>query len=266
MVKDAKALGIIQGAVSDEIFPRIAILETTKEAWDVLKQQFVGDKQVRSVKLQRICRLLMCRMFVIENTRDLDTVNVHDVVATLKGYEQRIERHSENSSEKAFASLSIAPKMNNYNANQNFKPTKNWKTNGNKWDNKHVHQQGKFVGTSDEAKNPFKYCDKFHFGECWFKGKPRCHNCDKLGHFAKDCRSKKAAKQVNYVSQVENTPTIFYVYMSTAVKKSEDIWYVDSGYNNHMTGRKNLLVNTDRSVTAKGEMGTWQLVNVVGKM
>ncbi|CAN6551624.1 unnamed protein product [Malus baccata var. baccata] len=308
MVKDAKALGIIQGAVSDEIFPRIAILETTKEAWDVLKQQFVGDKQVRSVKLQSlrhgfeytrmgkhetffvylvrlldlitqmksygedignqriVQKLLINGMFVIENTRDLDTVNVHDVVATLKGYEQRIERHSENSSEKAFASLSIAPKMNNYNANQNFKPTKNWKTNGNKWDNKHVHQQGKFVGTSDEAKNPFKYCDKFHFGECWFKGKPRCHNCDKLGHFAKDCRSKKAAKQVNYVSQVENTPTIFYVYMSTAVKKSEDIWYVDSGYNNHMTGRKNLLVNTDRSVTAKVEMGTWQLVNVVGKM
>ncbi|KAM2227938.1 hypothetical protein ACFXTI_014696 [Malus domestica] len=37
IVKDAKALGIIQGAVTDEIFPRIAILETTKKAWNVLK-------------------------------------------------------------------------------------------------------------------------------------------------------------------------------------------------------------------------------------
>ena len=44
IVKDAKALSIIQGAVSDEIFPRIAILETAKEAWDVLKQGFIGDK------------------------------------------------------------------------------------------------------------------------------------------------------------------------------------------------------------------------------
>ena len=50
-MKDAKALGIIQGAVSDEIFPRIAILETAKEAWDTLKQEFIGDKHVRSVKL-----------------------------------------------------------------------------------------------------------------------------------------------------------------------------------------------------------------------
>ncbi|XP_017192336.1 uncharacterized protein [Malus domestica] len=275
MVKDAKALGIIHGAVSDEIFPRIAKLETTKEAWDVLKQQFVGDKQSygEDIGNQRIVRKLLINLpksydsivNVIENTRDLEIVDVQDVVATLKGYEQRIERHSENSSEKAFASLSIAPKMNNYNANQNFKSTKNWKTNGKKWDNKHVHQQGKIVGTSDEANNPCKYCDKLHFGECWFKGKPRCHNCDKPGHFAKDCRSKKATKQVNYVGQVENTPTIFYVYISAAVKKGEDIWYVDSGYNNHMTGRKDLLVNIDRSVTAKVEMGTWQLVNVVGK-
>ena len=44
IVKDAKALGIIQGAVSDEIFPRIAILETAKEAWDILKQEFIRDK------------------------------------------------------------------------------------------------------------------------------------------------------------------------------------------------------------------------------
>ncbi|KAM1352391.1 hypothetical protein ACFX2H_031994 [Malus domestica] len=56
MIKDAKALGIIQGSVSDEIFPRIAILETANEAWDALKQEFIGDKQVRSVKLQSLRR------------------------------------------------------------------------------------------------------------------------------------------------------------------------------------------------------------------
>ncbi|KAM1152963.1 hypothetical protein ACFX19_036118 [Malus domestica] len=31
--RDAKALGIIQGAVSDEIFPRISNFETSKTAW-----------------------------------------------------------------------------------------------------------------------------------------------------------------------------------------------------------------------------------------
>lgn len=58
LVKDARALGIIQGAVSDQIFPRIATQETAKAAWDILKQEFVGDKQVRSVKLQDLRRIL----------------------------------------------------------------------------------------------------------------------------------------------------------------------------------------------------------------
>ncbi|CAN6723937.1 unnamed protein product [Malus baccata var. baccata] len=224
MIKDAKALRIIQGAVSDEIFPRIAILETAKKAWDILKQERdfeytrMGEHESFSMYLvrlldlitqmksygesignQRIMQKLLISLprsydsivAVIENTRDLETVDVQDVVATLKGYEQRIERHSENSTKNAFASLSITPRKNNNNGNQNFKPTKNWKTKGKKWDNKSVHQQGKFIGSSDSVKNACKYYDKLHFGECWFKGKPRCHNCDKPGHFAKDCRSKK---------------------------------------------------------------------------
>ncbi|KAM2507144.1 hypothetical protein FF2_029141 [Malus domestica] len=56
LVKDVRALGIIQGAVSNQNFPRIATLETAKAAWDILKQEFVGDKQVRSVKLQGLRR------------------------------------------------------------------------------------------------------------------------------------------------------------------------------------------------------------------
>ncbi|CAL2278161.1 unnamed protein product [Prunus armeniaca] len=56
LVKDARALGIIQGAVSNQIFLRIATQENVKAAWDILKQEFVGDKQLRSVKLQGLRR------------------------------------------------------------------------------------------------------------------------------------------------------------------------------------------------------------------
>ncbi|CAN6721449.1 unnamed protein product [Malus baccata var. baccata] len=233
IVKDAKALGIIQGAVSDRIFPRIAIQETAHAAWNVLKQEFVGDKQVRAVKLQGLCfRLfdLLSQMrsygkdisnqrvvqkllislprsydsitSVIENTKDLDTVDVQDVVAILKGYEQRIDRHDEIHTEKAFVSLNIAPKQNKYNGNQGFKPHKNWKSKWKKGDNRPANQAGKAAGTSEGAKNPCIHCDKLHFGECWFKDKPRCHNCHKVGHIAKYCcgKKEKANQHVNFVN------------------------------------------------------------------
>ncbi|CAN6562150.1 unnamed protein product [Malus baccata var. baccata] len=45
LMKDSRALGKIQGAVSDQIFSRIVNEETSKGAWDVLKGEFQRDKQ-----------------------------------------------------------------------------------------------------------------------------------------------------------------------------------------------------------------------------
>lgn len=54
-MKDAKALGLIQRAVLDEIFLRISNEQISNRAWDILQQEFKGDKQTRGVKLQGLC-------------------------------------------------------------------------------------------------------------------------------------------------------------------------------------------------------------------
>ncbi|KAI5350248.1 hypothetical protein L3X38_003139 [Prunus dulcis] len=56
LMKEARALGLIQSAVSDQLFRRIVNEETSKGAWDILKLEFRGDKQVRNVKLQGLRR------------------------------------------------------------------------------------------------------------------------------------------------------------------------------------------------------------------
>ncbi|KAM1126192.1 hypothetical protein ACFX2B_040902 [Malus domestica] len=55
-MQDAKALGIIQNAVSYQIFPRIANADSAKMAWDLLYGEYHGGDQVRSVKLQNLRR------------------------------------------------------------------------------------------------------------------------------------------------------------------------------------------------------------------
>ncbi|XP_048430261.1 uncharacterized protein LOC125472648 [Pyrus x bretschneideri] len=44
VVKDARALGIIQCAVLNQIFPKIATQKSEKATWDILRQEFIGDK------------------------------------------------------------------------------------------------------------------------------------------------------------------------------------------------------------------------------
>ncbi|KAI5353003.1 hypothetical protein L3X38_005895 [Prunus dulcis] len=306
LMKDAKALGLIQGAVSEEIFPRISHEESSHGAWNILKQEFHGDKQVRSVKLQSLRRefeytrmreyeslsAYLTKLFdlinqmrgygeelsrerivqkmlisllpvydpicsVIEHSRDLDVIEVQEVVASLKSFAQRLERHHENKTEKAFASLSVDSKSATATGNQNYKQQKNWKDKGKKWDNK----------PTDGTKNPCKHCGKLHYGECRFKGKPKCYNCDKLGHIAKDCYSKKPVQQqqLQYATQVTSTPTMFYANNATEKRSMEEVWYLDSGCSNHMTGREDVLIDIDRNVAAKVAMGTGQLVDVIGK-
>nr|XP_028949193.1 uncharacterized protein LOC114821309 [Malus domestica] len=320
LMKDAKALGLIQGAVSDEIFPRISHEETSKGAWDILMQEFHGDKQVRSVKLQGLRRefeytrmrdgesisVYLTKLFdlinqmrsygeelsrerivqkllislpsaydsicsVIEHSRDIDVIEVQEVVASLKSFAQRLERHNENKTERAFASLSVNPKSVNSPGNQGNRYQKNWKPKYKNWNQKPVYQSGKQFVAAEGGRNPCKHCDKYHYGECFLKGKPKCHCCGKIGNIARDCNTKKNAQgvqQLNFAAQVPSTTTMFYVSNEVDKKTIEDVWYVDSGCSNHMTGREDILIDIDieqNCHNCQGRNGNWTVVDVIGK-
>ena len=51
-ITDARVLGMIQRGVSIAIFPRIMRAKTTKQAREILQQEFKGDSKVITVKLQ----------------------------------------------------------------------------------------------------------------------------------------------------------------------------------------------------------------------
>ncbi|BBG99019.1 BURP domain-containing protein, partial [Prunus dulcis] len=275
LMKDAKALGLLQGAVrSVQLQSLRREFEYTRMREDeslsaYLTKLFDLINQMRGngeeLSRERIVQKMLISLLpvydpicsVIEHSRDLDVIEVQEVVASLKSFAQRLERHHENKTEKAFASLSVDSKSAKATGNQNNKQQKNWKDKGKKWDNK----------PADGTKNPCKHCGKLHYGECRFKGKPKCYNCDKLGHIAKDYYSKKPVQQqqLQYATQVTSTPTMFYVNNATEKRSMEKVWYLDSGCSNHMTGREDVLIDIDRNVTAKVAMGTGQLVDVIGK-
>lgn len=54
--RDAHAMALIQKAVHDVLFSRIAAAQSSKECWEILKLEFQGDEKVKAVKLQGLRR------------------------------------------------------------------------------------------------------------------------------------------------------------------------------------------------------------------
>ncbi|KAM1099314.1 hypothetical protein TB2_005809 [Malus domestica] len=326
LMQDAKALGIIQNAVSDQIFPRIANAELAKMAWDLLYGEYHGGDQVRSVKLQNLRRefeyarmrddeslssyltrlndlINQMRTFgeslsnerlvqkvlislskpydsiclVIENTKCLETVELQEVVAILKSQEQRFDLHMVDANERAFSSFSVNPKEQNKSGghSSSSRTQKNWNSKGKKWESKPKFQQksslhnyqsanaSQSVG-QEVAKPQCKVCSKYHFGECRYKGKPKCFNCDKFGHWARECNVGRSVQKANNASQLEMTGNLFYANNTVTEPKVNGEWYIDSGCSNHMTGNVDLLVEVRTNVAGKVQMPTGDLVNVAG--
>ena len=52
--KDASALYLIQQSLAQNVFRRITEASTAKEAWDLLKNEFLDDRKVRTIKLRTL--------------------------------------------------------------------------------------------------------------------------------------------------------------------------------------------------------------------
>ncbi|KAI5355535.1 hypothetical protein L3X38_008430 [Prunus dulcis] len=85
--------------------------------------------------------------YVIKQTRDIETIEVQEVIAALRGFAQHLDRHAESTTEKAFSSMSINSKRSQSSSSPGTnKSKKNWKSKDKKWDSKpqnNANQGGK---------------------------------------------------------------------------------------------------------------------------
>ncbi|KAM2634779.1 hypothetical protein EV1_025215 [Malus domestica] len=195
---------------------------------------------------------------VIEHSRDLEIIEVQEVVASLKGFEQRLDLHIESSTERAFASLNIASKgvkSGGFSGNQ--RSQEGWKN----WDHR-----PNYVQKQNNAQGDCKWCDRLHYGKCWYEGKPKCTGCGKPGHSMRDCHENRGVQKVNYVKQMGETGSLFYACNAVTDVKVNNSWYIDNGCSNHMTGDERLLVNVQRGLTSKlGRKGTLVIETKLGR-
>nr|GEW97861.1 zinc finger, CCHC-type [Tanacetum cinerariifolium] len=113
----------------------------------------------------------------------------------------------------------------------------------------------------------------------------KCFECQEFGHFALECRNKKKPEQeVHLMREMEedtlllcvkgehlpsmvmlNENKVFPKLHESRNSSNRDMWYLDNGASNHMTGDKNLFAELNKSVTGRVWFGDGSTVEIKGK-
>ncbi|XP_076907607.1 uncharacterized protein LOC143564114 [Bidens hawaiensis] len=188
--RDAHAMAIIQQAMHDQFFSRIAAASTTKESWEILKMEIQGDSQVKAIKLQGLRRdfenlsmkesevvghyfgrvmalVSQMRAYVpfIEINNDLSTLTPVKLMGCLQSQEERINsRTPEKTTGNDEQALQTMQESSKANRNTSFRGRGRLSFRGRGRSRSH-----------DQSKIPHcSHCNKYGHAkkECWYNDDP----------------------------------------------------------------------------------------------
>ncbi|KAJ0865267.1 putative RNA-directed DNA polymerase [Helianthus annuus] len=282
--KDSRALSLIQQAVHDDVFSRIAAATTARQAWTLLQTEYQGDSKVKTVKLQslrrefetlqmkdaeavadflsrvmkivnqkraygeavtdqsvveKVLRSLTPRwdhvVTAIEESKDLSTLSFDQLMGSLQAHEARVNRGMEISEEeKVFQTMSGGE------------------------DNRMGSFRGRGRGVSRGRGR-----GRGRFGGRG-RGSIQCYNCNRFGHVRAECWNEPQA-QAAVEDDDEEEECKLFMAVGCEEKPEKNVWFIDSGCSNHMTGKRGLFQDLDKSKKVQVRMGNGRCLQVEGK-
>ena len=281
-LNDLKVKNYLFQAIDKSILKTIIQKDTAKQMWDSLKTKYQGNERVKRAQLQRLRRdfeilemketeniteyfsrvLLVATdmrnlgedmqdikivekilrtlsekftyiVCSIEESKDIDSLTVDALQSSLLVHEQKIVRHSKgNMKEEQVLKVS--------------------------------HEAGNSSGLGGRGRGSFGRGHGRGRGRGSFnKSLVECYKCHNLGHYQFECPN--AEKKVNFVEFNEEEELLLMAHVELRGSKMEDLWFLDSGCSNHMTGAKKWFSEIDESFGHSVKLGNNARMAVEGK-
>lgn len=213
----------------------------------VSQMRSYGEKMSDETVVAKVLRSLSPKfdhvVSAIEQSKDLSVFSFDELMGSLQAHETRINRSLEKNEEKAFQVKDTVTKAAESDSSTSrgcrrggFRGRGRGRGNG--------RGRGRFDGQRQSGEQRTN------------KNGVQCYHCKKYGHIKADCWYKD--QPVNYAAENgEESSKLFMAHFDTN-KKSSDVWFVDSGCSNHMTGMKSLFKELDETQKLKVQLGKVQ--------
>lgn len=231
----------------------------------------LGEKVEESYVVKKLLRAVPSKFLpiasAIEQFGEVETMSVEEVVGSLKAHEERLRRTTETSQGQLLLTDEEWRKREG-NEEKLLLTREEWlrRTNRNR-----TRSDGT-RGAKD-------------------KSRVKCFKCQAYGHYAWECRKPKRGEremqnEANLSQILEDEPALLIAEVGKIEERSmflkEDsvipklrtnvdgqresqVWYLDNGASNHMTGQRGKFKELDESVTGKVKFGDGSTVNIEGK-
>lgn len=232
----------------------------------------LGEKMEESYTVKKLLRAVPSKFLQITSTieqfGDLDTMTMEEAVGSLKAHEERVKGKTEVKESRLLLT------------------EEEWA--------KREKAEGKLLLTREEwlKRNNKEGSSTFKTKVGRFdKSNVKCYNCNIYGHIASECRrpkkNREARQEANMAQVEDDEPTLLLakcvkeegVVMLTDENKAihstgtntnkkgtgTNMWYLDNGASNHMTGFKEKFTDLDETVTGVVHFGDGSTVKIEGK-